>query len=361
MRKATKDNNVKILHPHVAEEWHPTKNGDLKPEDFLPGSGIKVWWLCKNGHEWNTAIYRRSYGGQCPYCLGMFPSEDYNLEKLHPELAAQWHPTKNGDLTPAMVTPGSEKQVWWKCEKGHEWKTAVYNRKTYNCPQCSLIASRGERKKISMVEKCPDLVEEWHPTKNGNLKPEDVTYGSRKMVWWLCPEGHEWQQQVKVRVHGQQCPYCTGVRPSESYNLEVVNPELARQWHPTKNLPLTPRDVTPGSERHIWWMCDLGHVWDAMVYERNSGGSCPYCLGRRRSGFIALGPNLVKEWHPTRNRNLTPDKIPRDQNIEVWWKCQKGHEYVAGITDRRHGLKCPYCSVRQARKRKEVAMLKKRK
>ncbi|MCP5051910.1 MAG: zinc-ribbon domain-containing protein [bacterium] len=348
MRKATKENNLKILHPDVAEEWHPTKNGELTPEQFLPGSGIKVWWLCKFGHEWRTDIYRRSYGGQCPYCLGMYPSKDYNLQQVNPELASQWHPTKNNDLTPSQVTPGSEKKVWWKCEKGHEWDTAVYNRKTYGCPECALINSRGKRKNLTLEMGWPDLVEEWHTEKNGKLTPANVTYGSNRKVWWICEAGHEWLQQVKVRVHGQECPYCSGFRPSQQYNLRIVNPEVAKQWHPTKNGSLTPEQVTPGSEKYIWWVCEKGHVWDTMIYERNNGSQCPYCLGRRRSKVISIGPILTKQWHPTKNGQLNPDKVPRDSNQEVWWKCEKGHEWKAGIIDRKHGQKCPDCSNRRS-------------
>lgn len=168
----------------------------------------------------------------------------------------------------------------------------------------------------------------------------------QKNVWWICEEGHEWEQPVKTRVLGQECPFCSGFRPSELYNLQLVNPEVAKQWHPTKNGSLTPEQVTPGAEKFIWWICEKGHVWDAMIYERNNGSGCPYCLGRRRSKFTSIGPILTKQWHPTKNGDLTPGKILRDSNQEVWWKCEKGHEWKAGILDRKHGQKCPYCSFR---------------
>ena len=52
------------------------------------------------------------------------------LAETHPELAKQWHPTLNGDLTARDVTPGSNKKVWWKCDKGvdHEWDTSPNTR-----------------------------------------------------------------------------------------------------------------------------------------------------------------------------------------------------------------------------------------
>jgi len=64
-----------------------------------------------------------------------------SLAETHPEVAKQWHPTKNGDLTPNNVTPGSNKKVWWKCDKGadHEWLSQPNTRtgQQQNCPICS--------------------------------------------------------------------------------------------------------------------------------------------------------------------------------------------------------------------------------
>ena len=51
--------------------------------------------------------------------------EGYNLHTINPQLATEWHPTKNSKLTPDKVTPGSGKKVWWQCKKGHEWEAAI--------------------------------------------------------------------------------------------------------------------------------------------------------------------------------------------------------------------------------------------
>jgi hypothetical protein len=106
----------------LVNEWHPTRNGDLTPEQVTSGSGKKVWWKCSRGHEWETILSNRTNGSGCPYCSGKKASEDYNLAVKHPELAKEWHPTRNGDLTPAQVTPGSSMKVWWRCSRGHEWE-----------------------------------------------------------------------------------------------------------------------------------------------------------------------------------------------------------------------------------------------
>ena len=51
------------------------------------------------------------------------------LKSKHPEIAAEWHPTKNGDLRPSEVTRASNKKVWWLCaECSYEWEATIANR-----------------------------------------------------------------------------------------------------------------------------------------------------------------------------------------------------------------------------------------
>jgi len=70
MAKLSKDYNLAVLYPDIAKEWHPTKNGGLKPSEIAPYSNKKVWWICNKGHEWRQAIGHRSEGRKCPYCFG---------------------------------------------------------------------------------------------------------------------------------------------------------------------------------------------------------------------------------------------------------------------------------------------------
>ncbi|EJS45289.1 hypothetical protein ICG_05980 [Bacillus cereus BAG1X1-3] len=64
----------------------------------------------------------------------------------NPELAKQWHETKNGKLTPFQVTVGSNKRAWWKCKEGHEWETTVHQSGLgKNCPFCKPRASFPEQ------------------------------------------------------------------------------------------------------------------------------------------------------------------------------------------------------------------------
>ena len=274
-------------HPELVAEWHPTKNGDLTPQDVTAGSGKKVWWLCAEGHEWKATVGNRSLGRGCPFCAGRKVVKGVNdLKTTHPELVAEWHPTKNGDLMPQDVTAGSGKKVWWQCAKGHEWQARVENRSILKngCPYCS-----GNKIWIGFNDlptTDPELVTEWHPTKNGDLTPQDVTAGSGKKVWWQCAKGHEWQAQIASRFYGVGCPVCSGNKALKGFNdLSTIKPELATEWHMTKNGELKPQNITSRSEKKVWWQCAKGHEWKARIVNRFHGNGCPKCENERHTSF----------------------------------------------------------------------------
>jgi hypothetical protein len=62
-----------------------------------------------------------------------------DLATTDPELALEWHPDLNGEITPAQVSTGSNKKVWWLGACGHEWQALLSNRngKQTGCPKCS--------------------------------------------------------------------------------------------------------------------------------------------------------------------------------------------------------------------------------
>jgi hypothetical protein len=336
--------NLRIVSPVLAKEWHPTKNGKLTPRDVTPGSEKKVWWRCKKGHQWKTIVYNRTKGNGCPFCGNRAVCKDNCLRTVNPSLAREWHPMKNGKLTPRDVILGSSKRVWWRCKKGHEWQATIISRsKGIGCPYC---AGSKVCKENCLKTNRPDLAKEWHPIKNEDLTPKDVTSGSSKKVWWRCKKGHEWQAVIAARTNGSGCIYCTGQAVCKDNCLKTINPILARQWHPIRNNGLTPKDVTPNSKKKVWWRCKKGHEWKAMVQDRNKGCSCPYCKGRiacNDNCLQTINPTLAREWHPTLNGDLTPRDVTPGSGKKAWWQCNRYHEWEARVYCRNRGTDCPYC------------------
>ncbi len=195
------------------------------------------------------------------------------------------------------------------------------------------------------------LLDEWDAEKNGELTPRDIPAWSKQHVWWRCEKGHSWQAAVNLRIRSRGCPVCDGkiVIPGEN-DLASAFPELVNQWHPTKNLPLTPESVTPYSNRKVWWVCEKGHEWQTMVLHRTKVGSgCPYCSGKKvMAGFndlAAAAPEIAAQWHPTLNGDLTPQMVTAGSHKKVWWRCDAGHEWQAAVFNRT-GAKsgCPICA-----------------
>lgn len=487
-KKATSKNCLAVLNPALAEQWHPSRNLHITPQEVTLYSHKKVWWLCDKGHEWQAYVSNRSLRGLgCPYCSNQAVNEANCLATLRPDISSEWHPTKNGSLTPHDVVPGSSrKNIWWQCKRRHEWRTSVNKRVVgTRCPICNPQSSRLEmriyselravlqgvshREKInghecdvyveslklaieadglrwhkdkyqkdkektlaladagvqvirlrekglekilpsdihfkesdddfeilkrlinsilhnvrlanelreiladyanaeemvnekeyvdllallpgpslekSLQELSPDLAGQWHPSRNGILSPVDVTPGSSLSIWWKCAKGHEWQAIVSDRTSGTGCPYCAGKKVNDENSLQALNPGLSEEWHPTKNGELTPSKVTIGSKKKVWWVCNKGHEWQSTICNRNGGRGCPYCAGKAVSHdncLATLYPDLAKEWHPTKNSPLTPHDVTPGSDKRVWWKCSRGHEWATNVYNRKMGKGCAIC------------------
>ena len=172
---------------------------------------------------------------------------------------------------------------------------------------------------------------------------------SNKKVWWKCSLGHEWQATIHNRSKGKRCPYCSNRILLTGFNdLNTVNPNLAKEWNYEKNIGLTPMDVMPNSGKKVWWKCNKGHEWHTTIDSRNKGHGCPYCSGRYavlgESDLATQNPELAKEWHPTRNEELTPWDVLPGSRAKVWWQCEHGHEWQAIIRNRSRGIGCPICA-----------------
>jgi len=215
------------------------------------------------------------------------------------------------------------------------------------------------------------LSKEWHPTKNGSLTPQHVAPMSHKRVWWKCNKGHTWEASVANRSRGSGCPYCNGKKVSTENSLQSVNAKLARSWHPTKNGSLTAKDVTPMSNKKVWWKCKAGHEWVAKVSSRSQGTGCPYdtrpvlSYSDEKSKLKNLGfevkhinkvlclantnPELTLEWHPTKNGSLTPQDVSPRSHKKVWWEriCNGTKwEWQDAIHKRTEGRGCPQATGR---------------
>lgn len=483
------ENDLATTNPDIVSEWHPQKNGVLKPTDVMRYSEKKVWWLGVCGHEWETSVVSRVVGKTgCPICnptgtsfpeqaiayyvRKVFPSAisrykeegvefdvfipelrvgieydgvffhkgkgklkkdnekdsfcikrdisliriredglpatdsaqiiirekpyldktlesviadvlkivapnytievnielDYanirntyiqitkekSLAVLFPQLASEWDKEKNNQLTPYDVLPNSNRNVWWKCSKGHSFKSVISNRTKGNpCPYC------GGRKAIAgetdLFTVCPELEKEWDYSKNKMFTPERLLPGSGKKAWWICSNcGYSWETQIISRTGKEKCgcPACAGRQVWKGHNdLLTKYPLIAAKWNYEKNKS-GPDEFVPGSEVEVWWKCSKNHEYKKKICLQVSSDTCPICSNRRIVGgendLVSLFPQLMKEWDYVKNENISPEQEGVGSQKKVWWICPNGHSYSAVIryrTKQKRG--CPYCSGRK--------------
>jgi hypothetical protein len=230
-----------------------------------------------------------------------------------PEISKEWHPTKNGNLSPHDFTPQSKQKVWWLGKCGHEFDAVIGKRALGSgCRYCSghsVLTGFND-----LGTKNPDLAKEWHPTKNGELKPSEVVAGSNRKVWWLGKCGHEFEAVIGSRLSGRGCKFCSGNEVLAGFNdLATLRPEIAAQWDWAANGDKKPDQFTSGSNTKVYWICDEGHSWLASIEKRVNGRGCGVC---RNLTFISgvndlatLRPDIAAQWDYSKNLERIPETV----------------------------------------------------
>ena len=105
---------------------------------------------------------------------------------------------------------------------------------------------------------------------------------SRRKVTIVCPEHGSFPQAANGHLRGFGCPVCGGTKPGKNNSLAAKFPDIAKEWHPTKNGSKSPEDFTYGSGKKVWWQCEKGHQWKVSINYRTNksnakNGSCKIC------------------------------------------------------------------------------------
>ena len=407
-------NDLATIYPELSKEWDFQHNGDTKPQDVIAGSNKQYYWICDNGHSYKAPISSRVRGRECPYCAGRKVLIGFNdLASQRPELAQQWHPTLNGDLKSTDVTCGSDKKVFWRCSKNHEWVAIISSRvKGNGCPICA------QSKQTSLGEKTIAFYVKKHfPNAECNVK---FNWSERMEADIYIPseliaveyDGRKWHKDIAkdekkdklffehgiklIRIREEGCPaynnkYSIHISTKEphgkiailkepikelfsyfglSIELNIDNdyseilasfirsdcempffeiaPHLKDEWDYIKNGNLDPNAFSFGSQKKVWWKCkDHHHSWQAVISSRVKGSQCPYCTGRYVlpgfNDFATIHPELLEQWDYDKN-DILPSQVLHSSNKQVFWKCDKGHSWKTMISTRLNGNNCPYCS-----------------
>lgn len=341
--------------PKVALMWDYKRNCTFGPEDFSYGSSVHAWFKCPEGkdHVFQKAIKsivqsvraESSFSG-CGFCKGNRASVTNSLEKHFPELAKEWMSRRNG-MNPDQISWGSNKMVWWKCPKGHEYKALVVNR-TSNKSGC-FKCNNGAPTDLSDY---PKVLREFDFKRNKGIDPHALPVGLK--VNWICSKDkkHRWVSGFYRTSKTKRCPYCTNKLSSKENNLAKSHPKLAKQLDRKKTNGKTGKDFHGGSNALVFWKCKKGpdHEWKAAISDRvRDKSGCPFCSFRRTSitnVISTVAPKIAKEWHPKKNGKDRPDTVRAHSRTNYFWLCSScGNEYKAQPYSRiKRGTGCKKCS-----------------
>jgi len=197
------------------------------------------------------------------------------------------------------------------------------------------------------------LMKEWDWEKNNalNIFPDRLTCGSHKKVWWICKNNHSYLMTISdKRVQG--CPYCSNKKILVGYNdLTTTHPHLITEWNYNKNTEILPNQITYGTTKKVWWICNkCKFEWEASPNNRSKGTGCPVCANRiilsGINDLATLFPNVAKKWHPSLNI-LKPNQVAPKSHQKAYFICNNdsNHYFQTRIdhmvnTD----IKCPICA-----------------
>lgn len=344
MRGLLKDN-----FPELVKEWDFERN--TKPLDEVSyGSGYKACWVCIKGHKWKMAVCDRTSKQvkkrqNCPYCSHRRVNEENCLATIYPYLIAEWDFEKNFPLTPYNTMCKTSKPVWWKCIRGHSWKTRVSHRADgHNCPKCNNQSSR-----LQIFIYCE--VKYYYPDalfryKINNVEC-DIYLPTQKVAIEL--DGLQWHQH-KSKLDNNKINYLATnaitVISIREDGLDCINDltiSYMKHCNPlsiTKGLMKMLSDLLEDSRLVDYQNIDVPINESEYLCEMSA-----YPLGSNGETLMANNNELAKQWDYEKNFPLTPDKVSAFSHLKVWWICSANkHSWQAYINNRNQfGHGCPDC------------------
>ena len=349
-------NDLATTHPHLAAEWHPTKN-DKKPSEIIAGNHTKYWWKCSQGHEWQASPNSRTntYQGElgCPYCsnhpsIGVIQGIN-DLATLAPELVKEWHP-KN-ILKPTEVRAWSREIIHWICENGHEWDASVCSRYEGNgCPHCSAQGTSYGEQYIywALKQLYSDAINRF---KTSNHIKYDIYIPSINLAieysgkTWH--EGKEQRDQYKKNLaleHNKEYIDIIERTDITDFSFEQNHFEYNPLKDQDKQLKLIIDRIIKG----------YNHTVSEIDFEKVKKNATEYSKGKIEydKSLEYLYPELVKDWHI--NNKLKPSEVTPGSGKIVLWKCSKcGYEWSCRIMNRTiNNTGCPNCYNQRRGKKK---------
>jgi hypothetical protein len=158
---------------------------------------------------------------------------------------------------------GSEKELLWKCEKGHQFVMILRNVKKGGwCSECQPVRNRYT------IDDMKDIATE----RDGECLCRRYL-GAHKLLKWRCENGHNWENTPTNIRKGQWCPHCSGKVKKTIQEMKKIAKERGGQCLSEKYL---------NNKTDLEWKCKKkGHIFSRTAKKMaNAKYFCPVCSGK---------------------------------------------------------------------------------
>ena len=346
----------------LMSEWNWEKNNALGlfPDKLAYKSGKKVWWKCNIcGYEWEAKILNRANGRKCPLCSNKVVVKGKNdLATTHPQLAAEWHPQKNDDLTPDQVTYGMGKKVWWLCPVGHEYQATILHRSSgTNCPICNSgrQTSFAEQAFYFYIKKIyPDAINRYTEIFHNRMEL-DIYLPSRRLaieydgVYWHKKEKGE-REKIKYQICQEHNIKLIRVKEGSDIDCRNIADAVYHKDDLDDRRNLQDLIIFVLQQIESLRGTFLGLYPDVNLERDENDIREQYLTEQTEKSLDKLYPKLAKEWNYEKNGNLLPSMFQAGSSERVWWRCSTcGNEWRTSISHRTSGDGCNVCYRKQNR------------
>ena len=148
-----------------------------------------------------------------------------------------------------------------------------------------------------------------------------------------------------------------GILLTADESLTIIDGPMYEKKHLTKVIRNLLDKIDP--ETNPWTRREpVFHSRVDINLDRDEAEIRKYMTSLGKESFADKYPQLAKEWHPTKNGSLTPDKVKPRSNISVWWTCPTcGHDYYTTVGHRVEGTGCPRCGVKKSARSKQKKII----
>jgi hypothetical protein len=274
----------------------------------------------------------------------------------HPALIKDWDAQKNVGLCPDAFPATSQKKVWWRCSKGHEWLASIHRRAIENtgCPFCtwqtsrleielysellSLLGKVGWRHKLAGIE-----IDIWLPDFHLGIEVDGYPWHSGK-------ESRDKAKNQRLKQHGADLLRVRDVRNGRLFETDVLfsdkepTIEIATRLAAQLLQQLRTRLSTSQTDALS------NYIRNGILINAQKASQMRADLPLPPSGesLEDIRPDLAREWNYAKNAGQIPSMFLPQSNVSVWWRCGRGHEWEAKINNRFNGRGCPICKSMKA-------------